>query len=131
VGGLLTASRSILTVSPTEADCYRRIGDAVAAAGNGDVISIQPGTYAESVVLDREVTLSAAGAAGGVRIESRADPAIVVIAEVATISGVTVRHAGAGGRGVPADHGMVVRVSASQRRWRGPVRVASHDCGGG
>jgi hypothetical protein len=30
----------MLTVSATEADCYRTIGDAIAAAGNGDVISI-------------------------------------------------------------------------------------------
>jgi SpoVK/Ycf46/Vps4 family AAA+-type ATPase len=91
----LTATRSILTVSPTDADCYRTIGDAIAASGNGDVISIQPGTYAESVVLDREVTLSAATAAGGVRIESRTGPTILVIADASTISGVTVRHADA------------------------------------
>jgi len=64
----------MLTVSATEADCYRTIGDAVAAAGNGDVISIQPGTYVESVVLDREVTLSAAGAAD-VRIPFTMSPA--------------------------------------------------------
>ena len=88
-----TATRSILTVSPTEAGCYRTIGDAIAAAGNGDVISIEPGTYLESVILDREVTLSAAKASGGVRIESRTGPTILVVADVSTISGVTVRHA--------------------------------------
>jgi SpoVK/Ycf46/Vps4 family AAA+-type ATPase len=95
VASRLTVTRSILTVSPTEADCYRTIGDAIGAAGAGDVVSIQPGTYVEAVVLDREVTLSAAGAAGGVRIESRADPAIRMAAEVATLSGITVRHTGA------------------------------------
>ncbi len=88
-----TATRSILTVSPTEAGCYRTIGDAIAAAGNGDVISIEPGTYLESVVLDREVTLSAAKASGGVRIESRTGPTLLVVADVSAISGVTLRHA--------------------------------------
>ncbi|GAB2800268.1 hypothetical protein GCM10027176_00300 [Actinoallomurus bryophytorum] len=90
----LTPTRSILNVSATAADSYRTISDAVAAAGHGDVISIQPGTYTESVVLQREITLSAAGAPGGVRIESRDAPTIRITGESATLSGVVVRHSG-------------------------------------
>jgi SpoVK/Ycf46/Vps4 family AAA+-type ATPase len=94
MAGRLTPTRSILNVSATAADSYRTIGDAVAAAGHGDVISIQPGTYIESVVLHREITLSAAGAPGGVRIESRDAPTIRIAGESATLSGVVVRHSG-------------------------------------
>ncbi|HEY0537497.1 MAG TPA: right-handed parallel beta-helix repeat-containing protein [Actinoallomurus sp.] len=94
MAGRVTPTRSILNVSATAADSYRTIGDAVAAAGHGDVISIQPGTYVESVVLHREITLSAAGVPGGVRIESRDAPAIRITGESATLSGVVVRHTG-------------------------------------
>ena len=94
MAGRLTPTRSILNVSATAPDSYRTIGDAVAAAGHGDVISVQPGTYLESVVLHREITLSAAGAAGGVRIESRDAPAIRIAGESATLSGVVIRHRG-------------------------------------
>ncbi len=87
------ATRAVLAVSPTDAGCYRTIGDAVAAAGAGDVISIQPGTYTESVVLDRDVTLSAAGTRGRVWIDGRAGPAILLVADAATVSGIAVRHA--------------------------------------
>ena len=90
----LSPARSILNVSATAADSYRTISDAVAAAGHGDVISIQPGTYIESVVLHREITLSAAGSPGGVRIESRDVPTIRIAGESATLSGVVVRHSG-------------------------------------
>ena len=131
----LTATRSILTVSPTEADCYRTIGDAVAAAGNGDVISIQPGTYIESVVLDREVTLSAAGAAGGVRIESRVEPAVLMTAEIATMSGVTVRHAGAETPAIDVQTGRlrldectVEASSAAALCIRGGAEAVAHGC---
>jgi len=87
-------TRPMLSVSTTEPDCYRTIGDAVAVAGPGAVISIQPGNYAESVVLYRDVTLSAAGPAGAVRIESRGEPTIRMAAESATLSGIVVVHEG-------------------------------------
>ncbi|MEV0405996.1 right-handed parallel beta-helix repeat-containing protein [Actinoallomurus sp. NPDC050550] len=89
----MTPTRSILNVSGSGADSYRTIGDAVAAAGYGDVVSIQPGTYTESVVLDREVTLSAAGQ-GEVRIISRGDPAIRITGDAATLSGIVIQHVG-------------------------------------
>jgi SpoVK/Ycf46/Vps4 family AAA+-type ATPase len=94
MAGRVTPTRSILSVSATAADSYRTIGDAVAAAGHGDVISIQPGTYVESLVLHREITLSAAGTPGGVRIESRDSPVIRIAGESATLSGLVVRHTG-------------------------------------
>ncbi|OLR93401.1 hypothetical protein BJP25_17845 [Actinokineospora bangkokensis] len=86
--------RSVLSVSPGEADCFRTISDAIAAAADGDVISVRPGTYAESVVLDKEVTLSGAGSAGEVRVEASGDPALRLAAEHATASGIVFAHSG-------------------------------------
>ena len=90
----LMGSRTILTVAPAEADCFRTIGDAIAAAAAGDVISIRPGTYTESVLLDRDVTLSAAGPPGDVRIESRGAPTVRLSAESAALSGIVLLHHG-------------------------------------
>jgi SpoVK/Ycf46/Vps4 family AAA+-type ATPase len=90
----LIQGRAILTVAPTEPDCYRTIGDAIAASSPGGVISVQPGTYRESIVLDRDVTLSAAGPPGEVRIEASGTPVVRLSAESASLSGVVLVHSG-------------------------------------
>jgi SpoVK/Ycf46/Vps4 family AAA+-type ATPase len=135
MAGRLTPTRSILNVSATAPDSYRTISDAVAAAGHGDVISIQPGTYAESVVLDREVTLSAAGSPGGVRIESHEAPAIRISGEAATLSGVVIRHFGkeTPAIDVPAgrlrmDECTVEAESAAALYVRGAAEVTARAC---
>ncbi|MGI5229464.1 right-handed parallel beta-helix repeat-containing protein [Actinoallomurus sp. CA-142502] len=135
MAGRLTPSRSILNVSATAPDSYRTISDAVVAAGQGDVISIQPGTYVESVVLDREVTLSAAGSPGGVRIESRGAPAIRVSGEAATLSGVVIRHFGAETPAIDVpvgrlrmDECTVEAESAAALYARGAVEVTAQAC---
>ncbi|MFT7841843.1 AAA family ATPase [Saccharothrix sp. BKS2] len=94
MAGRVSGVRSVLGVSPTEPDCFRTISDAIAAAGDGDVVSVRPGTYTEAVLLDREITLSGAGAAGEVRIESTGDPVLRLSAERATISGIVLVHSG-------------------------------------
>ncbi len=91
----LIQGRSILTVAPSEPDCYRTIGDAIAASAGGGVISIQPGTYRESILLDRDVTLSAAGPPGEVRIEASGGPVVRLSAESASLSGIVLAHRGA------------------------------------
>ncbi|MGV9574857.1 hypothetical protein ACWDRX_38540, partial [Streptomyces nigra] len=45
-------SRQVLTVGPGERDRYRTIGEALAAARTGALISVRPGTYAENLVID-------------------------------------------------------------------------------
>src|SRR5262249_10545249 len=138
-GWLMTArlspARGMLTVSPTAADCYRTISDAVVAASHGDVISILPGTYQESVVLDREVTLSAAGAHGEVRIESQTEPAIRLAAETATVSGVLVRHSGPQTAAIDVPAGLlrleecvVAADSAAALYVHGTAEIAARAC---
>ncbi|WP_169316653.1 hypothetical protein [Actinacidiphila oryziradicis] len=43
-------SRQVLTVGPAGSDGFRTIGEALARARSGAVISVRPGTYAESLV---------------------------------------------------------------------------------
>ena len=90
----LTSGRTIHTVAPSEPDCYRTIGDAIAAASSGDVVTINPGTYAESVLLEKDVTLSAAGPPGAVRIEASGGPVVRLSGETAGLSGVVLVHHG-------------------------------------
>ncbi|RLK54354.1 AAA family ATPase [Actinokineospora cianjurensis] len=92
MAGRLTTVRSVLSVSATDADCFRTINDAIAAAVDGDVIAVRPGTYRESVVIEREITLSGAGSAGEVRVEAVGGPAVHLAAERATVSGIVLAH---------------------------------------
>ncbi|MCX5401198.1 right-handed parallel beta-helix repeat-containing protein [Streptomyces sp. NBC_00102] len=78
-------SRQILLVSQDGTAPYRTIGAALAAATDGALITIAAGTYQESLVVNRVVTL-AAGAAG-VRIDGGGAGAVVIDAEAARLSG--------------------------------------------
>ncbi|RKT83052.1 AAA+-type ATPase, SpoVK/Ycf46/Vps4 family [Saccharopolyspora antimicrobica] len=88
----MSGVRSVLGVSPTEPDCYRTVGDAISSARDGDVIAIRPGLYPESIVLDRDVTLSGSGSPGDVRIEAAGTPVLRVTAEHAEVSGIEFAH---------------------------------------
>jgi len=91
---LMTQDRAVLTVWAGNSDCHQTIASAIAVAKDGDVISIRPGVYAESVTIDRAVTLSGTGNPGDVRIESTADAAVRCSAIDVRISGITVHRSG-------------------------------------
>lgn len=101
---LMTPERSALTVWAGNSDCHQTIASAIAVANDGDVISIRPGVYTESVSIDRSVTLSGTGNLGDVRIETSADPAIICTANDARISGITL-HRSAGDVAVDIESG--------------------------
>ncbi|MFG3019471.1 right-handed parallel beta-helix repeat-containing protein [Streptomyces sp. NPDC048254] len=108
-----------LRVAPRGWGTYKTIVAAVREAPDGAVISVQPGTYTESVVLDRDITLAAekgrgtvkivAGAHGpaltvqspggrvqGLVLEGRGkEPAVLVTAGAVKISGCEITGAGA------------------------------------
>jgi SpoVK/Ycf46/Vps4 family AAA+-type ATPase len=90
----LTSGRTIHTVAPSEPDCYRTIGDAIAASASGDIVTINPGTYAESILLEKDVTLSAAGPPGAVRIEASGGAVVRLTGETAGLSGLVLVHHG-------------------------------------
>ncbi len=68
-----------LRVAPRGWGTFRSIAAAVRDAEIGALVSIQPGTYTENIVLDREITLVAEKGKGSVRIISGAHgPALTV-----------------------------------------------------
>ena len=84
-------------VAPKGRGTYRRIGDAVRAAGPGDVVVVGPGTYAEDLVLDRSVALVAEHGAGSVVLTGTPGsgrPALTVQGLDCSLRGITVKVAG-------------------------------------
>ncbi|WP_406175077.1 right-handed parallel beta-helix repeat-containing protein [Streptomyces sp. NBC_00996] len=59
---------------------HRAIGAAVRAAADGEVVSVRPGCYVESLVLDRDITVLAEKGPGTVRITAAHGPAVSVTA---------------------------------------------------
>ena len=57
-----------LRVAPRGWGTFKTIVAAVREAPDGAVISVQPGTYTESVVLNRDITITAEKGRGTVRI---------------------------------------------------------------
>ena len=76
-------------VAPRGWGAHRSITAAVRAAADGAVVSVAPGTYRESLVLDRPVTLVAEGGAGAVELVATRGPALTLRAQAAAVHGFT------------------------------------------
>lgn len=74
-----------ITVSPDGRADYQSIGSALATAPDGAIIVVHPGSYAESLVLGRSVTIAASQAPGSVVVEPPAGPAVTMTAGSATL----------------------------------------------
>ncbi|MFH8484059.1 right-handed parallel beta-helix repeat-containing protein [Streptomyces longisporoflavus] len=84
-------SRQVLTVGPGSQDRYRTIGEALAAARIGALISVRPGTYAENLVIHTRVTLTAAEGRGTVEIRPRSGSVLALRADAVMLSELTLR----------------------------------------
>ncbi|MEV7454197.1 right-handed parallel beta-helix repeat-containing protein, partial [Streptomyces nigra] len=84
-------SRQVLTVGPGERDRYRTIGEALAAARTGALISVRPGTYAENLVIHTRVTLTAAEGRGTVEIRPRSGSVLSLRADAVMLSELSLR----------------------------------------
>ncbi|MEU3862022.1 right-handed parallel beta-helix repeat-containing protein [Streptomyces sp. NPDC028722] len=80
-------SRQMLLVSQDGSAPYRTIGQALADAADGALITISAGTYREALVIDRVVTLAAGSEAGSVRVDGGTASAVVIAAEAAQLNG--------------------------------------------
>ncbi|MEV5704148.1 right-handed parallel beta-helix repeat-containing protein [Actinoallomurus sp. NPDC052274] len=85
---------------------HSTIGAAVRAAAEGSTVSVQPGTYRESVVLDRDVTLVAEKGPGTVRIVAARGPAVTVHGGKPVLRDLTVEGT------APAEAAILVRGGA-------------------
>ncbi|MDA2809209.1 AAA family ATPase [Nocardiopsis sp. RSe5-2] len=81
----------VRTVDPSGGAEFRTIGEAVAAAGDGAVLSLAPGRYTERLVLTRVVTLMAAEEPGSVEILCAEGSAVTSVAEAVKLTGLVLR----------------------------------------
>nr|WP_202546990.1 right-handed parallel beta-helix repeat-containing protein [Streptomyces sp. SID2119] len=72
-------------------DRFSTIGEALAAARTGALISVRPGTYAENLVIHTRVTLTAAEGRGTVEIRPRSGSVIALRADAVMLSELTLR----------------------------------------
>jgi hypothetical protein len=80
------ATAQVLMVSADRPSAYPSIGEALAAAQDGAVISVAPGTYAEALLVDRVgVTIVAAEGLGTVVIDASSLPYPTVACEGGTV----------------------------------------------
>ncbi|MGY0021404.1 right-handed parallel beta-helix repeat-containing protein [Streptomyces sp. YJ-C3] len=88
-------SRQVLTVGSDGQDRYRTIGEALAAARSGALVSVRPGTYAENLVIHTRVTIAAAEGRGTVEIRPRSGSVLSLRADAVMLTEVSLRGADA------------------------------------
>ncbi|RPE39894.1 parallel beta helix pectate lyase-like protein [Streptomyces sp. Ag109_O5-1] len=80
-------TRPVLLVSPDRPGAYRAIGEALADATDGALITVSPGRYDETLYITRAVTLAAEGTGGTVEISSASGSTVVLEAEAVQLTG--------------------------------------------
>lgn len=84
-------SRQVLTVGPEQADRFRTIGEALAAARTGAVVHVRPGRYAENLTVRTRVTIVAEGDPGSVEICPRRGTALTLVADAVMLTDLVLR----------------------------------------
>ncbi|MEW2491290.1 right-handed parallel beta-helix repeat-containing protein [Streptomyces sp. NPDC048411] len=84
-------SRQVLTVGPDSADGLSTIGEALARARSGAVLSVLPGTYPENLTITTPVTIVAAQARGTVEIAPRRGTALTLKADAVMLTDLVLR----------------------------------------
>ncbi|GHC72869.1 hypothetical protein GCM10007079_06360 [Nocardiopsis terrae] len=84
-------NRHVRAVDPSGGAEFRTIGEALAAAGDGAVLSLAPGRYDERLVLTRVVTLMAAEGPGTVEVLCSSGSAVTSVAEAVKLTGLVLR----------------------------------------
>ncbi|WP_121712988.1 right-handed parallel beta-helix repeat-containing protein [Streptomyces sp. E5N91] len=84
-------SRQVLTVGPDSADGLSTIGEALARARSGAVLSVLPGTYPENLTITTPVTIVAAHSRGSVEIAPRRGTALTLKADAVMLTDLVLR----------------------------------------
>ncbi|SDT66406.1 right-handed parallel beta-helix repeat-containing protein [Actinoplanes derwentensis] len=82
-----------ITVTQSAGSGYRTLGEALAAAADGAVITVQPGSYTENLVLTKIVTITAQDGPGTVRLTAPTGIPVVLAAESAALAGLSITAA--------------------------------------
>ena len=119
--------------------CHRTITAAIRAATDGSTVLVAAGSYAESVTIDRDVTIVAESADAVVELHASGGPALVVRTGNATVRGLVIRGSDPAGVAVSVEGGALAmenceittgRIEAGG--WARPtlLRCRIHDCAG-
>ena len=100
----MLTKKSSQRVAPGSWGAHATVGDAVRGAEAGAVISVRPGVYRESLVVDRDVTVVAEKGPGTVRIVAVRGPALTVHGGEATVCELTLEAL------APAEPAVLVRA---------------------
>ena len=117
---------------------YSTIGEAVASAQDGSTVLVRPGTYRESVAIDRAITLAGDGDRDAIVVLSDDSPCLIVGRKTTRVAHLTVRGGGAcdelGGKaavlvsgGSPLLEGLILAESYGIRVMKG-ASPSIHGC---
>jgi nitrous oxidase accessory protein NosD len=99
---------SVYRVAARGWGAHKTIGAAVRAAAEGGVVSVVPGAYQESLVLDKDVTIRAERGRGTVELVATNGPALTVRGVGATVCGLVIRATDPARAAVTATGGAVI-----------------------
>ncbi len=99
--------RQVLTVCPEGTGDVRTIGEALARARGGAVLSVRPGTYEENLVVTTRVTIVAEQARGTVRLAPRKGIVISLRVDAVMLTDLVVQGQDEEQPAVDASHGQV------------------------
>ena len=91
-GPLSLPSRREIIIEPSGRGHFRTISDAIKVAGADDVLLIRPGTYRESVTIEKSLTLVGDGSRDEVVIEAASGSAISFNAPFGRVVNLTIRR---------------------------------------
>lgn len=84
----------MITVSQNNKSLYQTIQDALEVCEPGEIISIEPGVYKESLTIDKDVQLIGNGETHEIIVETEEHTCVSVLARNAKISNMTIRGTG-------------------------------------
>ncbi|MCZ9347809.1 right-handed parallel beta-helix repeat-containing protein, partial [Streptomyces sp. TRM76130] len=99
--------RQVLTVCPEGTGDARTIGEALARARGGAVLSVRPGTYEENLVVTTRVTIVAEESRGSVRLAPRTGTVISLRVDAVMLTDLVVQGQDQDVPAVDASHGQV------------------------
>lgn len=119
-----------LLVDPTGMEgSFASINAAIQSAVDGDIIEVKPGRYEESLIIDRQITISGSGVGVTTVLSTLSDAVVLTIDKPFTIQNMTIRG-GRGGIAAPASDAMRLRNSANtDRRFVSVRNCVITDCG--
>jgi|GEM_PF-1090615 len=113
----MAGSPGVITVGPSGCD-YTRIKDAVTNASDGDTILVMSGTYPETFVIDRSVTISGNDTGTGMPVIGEANSSFIPVgidAPFVTLENLTIVSTGDSAVKVRANHTTIRGITAKDQ----------------